>query len=120
VNDASRLESGPRTCVEVESTAGAWDELTWTEDVLRGLGLERKHDDYTARGAPFDPWTPIEPATWERLREAWPDGDRLARCWALATSVAVLAALIRGERVPVEALDAGWVRRYGFRDGTSP
>jgi hypothetical protein len=37
------------------------------------------------------------------------------RAWQLAPTIAIYQALMRGESVPVSALDQRAVRRYGFR-----
>ena len=50
---------------------------------------------------PRDPWEPITEEMWAALREAWPNGERLAAAWRLAPDVDTCSDLLAG--VPVSA-----------------
>lgn len=52
----------------------------------------------------------------ELQETAWRDeqAQRGIACWMLAPNLTVYRALVRGENVPVAALDPYWARRYGL------
>ena len=50
----------------------------------------------------------------DELERLWPDSARLWKAWMLSPSVEVCEALLRGESVPVDRLDHGWLRRFGL------
>jgi hypothetical protein len=51
----------------------------------------------------------------QALEARWPDAGRLWRAFMLAPSLEVCVALLRGESVPIDRLDAEWTRRFGRR-----
>jgi hypothetical protein len=53
----------------------------------------------------------------EGAETSWRDeiAQRGIACWMLAPNLTVYRALMRGEDVPVAALDPYWARRYGLR-----
>jgi hypothetical protein len=58
--------------------------------------------------------TPAEPL---RREDEQAGSERLWRAVMLAPSLEVCRALLRGERVPLDHLDAEWLRRFGRRRG---
>lgn len=54
---------------------------------------------------PRDPHVPISAEAWARLRERWPDGERLSWAWRLARDLDALADLIAGRPVSASRLD---------------
>jgi hypothetical protein len=56
-------------------------------------------------GVPRDPWSPISAETWQRLRESWPNGERLTLAWRLARDVDTLGDLLLGLPVDPDRID---------------
>lgn len=52
----------------------------------------------------------------ELTETSWRDeqAQRGIACWMLAPNLTIYRALIRGENVPVAALDPYWAKRYGL------
>lgn len=51
-----------------------------------------------------------------QTRESRLEAERGIKAMRLAPTLGVYDALLRGERVPVSALEPKWVARYGLRD----
>lgn len=43
------------------------------------------------------------------------EADRIYRAWMLAPTIEIYEALMKGEDVPISALDPVWVDRFGMR-----
>src|SRR5690242_3948206 len=54
---------------------------------------------------PRDPSQPITAEMRRALREAWPDGERLAAAWRLARDLETLSDLLAGAPVSEDRLD---------------
>jgi hypothetical protein len=60
-------------------------------------------------------WTERVLADIDTRRERREQSQRIWRAMMLSPSLEVCDALLRGENVPLEKLDPGWVARFGLR-----
>lgn len=99
----------PVTDEELAGLVALGEELA-AERVRRDRALLERAE----RERPY-PLAPDPPEVWAARRRLWPDAGELFRAIVLSPDVEVAEALLCGESVPLDRLDAEWVERFGRR-----